>query len=108
MPDGRDHSTDRRTARTVTMLLRWLAAVAVGTALLFWSWFLATLIGFDVRGEGPHNVTEHWQLLLAAAAAGVLGIGSARLILRQRVVSWWLLLAVPIPALVALDQGGWL
>lgn len=104
-----DIGVEGRVSRHLVMtVLRWLAGVAVFAFFMFWSFFLATLIGWDFRPEGPHRVTGHWNILLAAVVAGLAAIITARLILRRRPLSWWLLLALPIPTLVALDQGGWL
>lgn len=92
--------------RTVATALRWLAAAAVFLFFMFWSFFLATLIGWDFRPQGPHRVLEKWPVLVVAVGAGLLAIAGARLILRHQVLSWWLLVALLIPTLVAVDQAG--
>lgn len=90
------------------VVLRWLAAVVVLAFFLYWSAFLAFLMGFDTGVQRPQRVVENWDLLVASVLAGLLGIACARLVLRRRVLSWWLLLALPLPAVIAADQAGWL
>lgn len=49
-PAGRrDHEGTSAGARTVRTVLRWLYAAAVVTFFMYWSLFLATLIGWDTR-----------------------------------------------------------
>lgn len=94
--------------KTLHAVLRWLAAVVVLVFFLYWSAFLALLMGFDTGVQRPQRVVENWDLLVASVIAGLLGVVGARLVLRCRVLSWWLLLALPLPAVIAADQASWL
>ncbi len=92
----------------IVRIARWLAAAIVCAFFLFWSAFLAYLIGFSVEPQSPRRVIENWPLLVYSVIAGLLGVTGARVILRRRALSWWQLLALPVPVLIAIDQAGWL
>lgn len=93
---------------SLAAIARWLAAAIVCAIFLFWSAFLAVLIGFSVTPQSPARIADQWPLLVYSVIAGLLGVTGARVILRRRVLSWWQLLALPIPVFIALDQAGWL
>lgn len=93
---------------TLATIARWLAAAGVFVFFLFWSAFLALLIGFSVEPPSPARITDSRPALVYSVVAGLLGVVGARVILQRRVPSWWMLLALPIPALIAVDQAGWL
>lgn len=91
------------TATKVGMLLRWGCAVVVLAFFLYYSLMIAYLPGFSAPGETPGKLLDYWPLPILSVVSGACGIAAARLIVRRRVLSWWLLLAIPIPALVTLD-----
>ncbi len=91
------------TSTKVGELLRWFCAVVVLAPFLYWSYVIAYLPGFSVPGETPWKLLGDWPVLMLSVLSGACGIAAARLIVRWRVLSWWLLLAVPVPALVTLD-----
>lgn len=94
---------DKVGSTKVGTLLRWGCAVVVVGFFLYCSLVIAYLPGFSVPGETPRKLLAYWPLPILSVLCGACGIAAARLIVRQRVLSWWLLLAVPVPALVTLD-----
>lgn len=93
---------------TAATFLRWLVAAVVLVFFLACSAYVALITGFSTEPQGPHRITRNWHILIIAVVAGMLGIISSRAILRRRILSWSLVLALPIPALIALDQAGWI
>ncbi|QTR04960.1 hypothetical protein J7S33_09530 [Saccharothrix algeriensis] len=82
--------------RQKTVLRRFLA-LAVFVFFMYWSVFLASLLGWSATPRGPHRLTENWHLPLLAIGTGVLAVAFARRILGRRLLSPWLLLAA-LPA----------
>jgi len=86
---------------------RWGLAAAVLAFFLLASFFAASWIGWSVRPPGWHRVTGHSRPLLLAFSVvlGLTGVLTARAIVHRPLLSAWLLLALPLPALAVLDQG---
>lgn len=91
------------TSTKVGALLRWVCVVVVLAPFLYCSYVIAYLPGFSVAGETPWKLLGDWPVPMLSTLSGACGIAAARLIVRRRVLSWCLLLAIPIPALVTLD-----
>ena len=83
-------------------------AAVIFVLLMFWAFFFASLVGYSLHPRGPQRLAEHWYLLLTSILVGAGAVTGGLLVLRRRVLSPWLALAV-LPALYfALVEGGWL
>lgn len=83
-----------------------LAAAAVFAFFLIYSLFVAGMTGWSFLDPGPARLRESAGGLVISATLGLIAIGGARLILRWRLLSPWLLLALPIPILFGIDAIG--
>lgn len=90
------------------IVLRWVAAAAVLMFFLYWSALFASLLGWSFRPASPRRLAEAPTVPLIAVLSGLAGVAGARAVLRRPVLSWWLLLALPVPAWFTLDAIGWL
>ncbi|MBA2944857.1 hypothetical protein [Streptomyces himalayensis] len=96
-----------RQKNVVGFFARWALAMIVCAFFLYWSAFFATLSGWSFIEEPAERWRQEGreiiELLIFSAILGMLGIGSARLVLRKSPLTWWHLLSLVIPAWVALD-----
>lgn len=60
--------------RNTAAISRWVAARAVFAFFLFWSAFLAYLIGWSLQPKGLHRVLDHIPILLASLASGAVAV----------------------------------
>lgn len=88
------------------LYVRWFAAIAALAVGLFSSGFTAALAGMYLyeHESGLHHLAQGYTLwgLLLSALMGMAGIAGCRVLLRRRAASWWLLVALAIPAVFAL------
>lgn len=82
------------------MVGRTLLALCVFAALLYWSALTASFIGWELSPPRDNSTGRDVSLLIASLIQGVIAVIAARLILRRRLMSWWLLLALPIPVII--------
>ena len=86
--------------------VRVLLAAACFAFFLIYSLFVGGMTGWSFLEPGPARLRESAGGLVIAAILGLVGIGGARLILGWRLLSPWLLLALPIPILFGIDALG--
>jgi len=91
------------TPRGVVRVL--LAAACFGFFLIY-SLVVGGMTGWSFLEPGQARLRESAGGLVIAAILGLVGIGGARLILGWRLLSPWLLLALPIPILFGIDALG--
>lgn len=78
-------------------LARWCLALIVFGFFMYWSLFIAGLVGWSLHPRGPERVTERWHVLGLSVVVGLFAVGGAQAVLRHRILTPWLLLAL-LPA----------
>jgi hypothetical protein len=91
---------------TVQLLLRRCLAAAVFLSLAYGSLLTATLADWSLVPAGADRLREGLDNLLVSTVIGIVAIGGARLIVGRRFLSPWLLIALLIPAYMALELAG--
>ncbi|MBT2404927.1 MULTISPECIES: hypothetical protein [unclassified Streptomyces] len=93
------HSTGRQP-------LRWCLAAAVFLAFAYGSLLTATLAGWSLVPAGADRLREGLDSLVISAVLGIAAVGGARRIVNRPFQSPWLLIALLIPAYMALELAG--
>lgn len=92
--------------RHAAQALRLLFAVAAFSFLMTTSFVFAIGASWTFTPLGLERLMESVLPLVSSFALGIGAVAAARAILDLRVRSWWLLLALPIPGLMALNVAG--
>jgi len=85
---------------------RWAAAALAFVALNLLSLIFALLAGWTSTPVGARRLVESIPTLLLSLLFGLAAVAAGRGILHRRVRSPWLLLALVIPGLMALNLAG--
>ncbi|QGK68505.1 hypothetical protein GIY23_02070 [Allosaccharopolyspora coralli] len=88
------------------MAARWGLALIMFGFFMYWSVFLASLVGWSLEPRGLERITARWHILLLSVLAGLLAVISARAVLRFRLLTSWLVLAVAPACYFAVVESG--
>ncbi|UGY92849.1 hypothetical protein [Streptomyces gobiensis] len=66
------------------------------------------MTGWSSEEQGPERLRSNIDIVIGSALWGIIAVGGARVIVRWRFLSPWLLTGLVPPVLVAVDSLGWL
>ncbi len=89
-----------------TSLARWCLALILFGFFMYWSLFLASLVGWSLQPRSLDRITDRWHVLGLSVMAGLLAVASAQAVLRHRILTPWLLLALLPAAYFGLIESG--